>query len=551
MIDGVITDAEQGAIDAAAIDATNKANAAESAAESAAQLYTEGWSAENADVTGDNTAASITGQGSLATLNSVDWNSSTLDNIPDRVSDTATTGLNLTDNYIGYYDGTDFKTYIQSNGNFHFGGDSDNFIDFNGTQLVIDTDNFSVDAAGGLVLGSGGQTLTYNATDGLLVNGQIRAGAISGTDFTGTYMTDSAMGYSAGANLLTAGGGAVGWRVEAVGTFQFNNSGNAVPSNSLLDWGIGYLGVSNSPRLLSENAPFVSKPLADGSSFFAGLDPTGAEAQIDIQSGGSSIDYARSVTLTPDATFSGSGNIAFDRRVLFSDGFYAKGGTGGTAISGGTTGLSGYGEYTGGGFTTFKIVGLYGEGQHGVKGVGSNYGVLGEGDDFDFYAGGSGANYGPFTGAHDSLIPKTEYPEVGDIMCATGAVYKKAVSSTIVELIRSTESRQQSFYGVFVKANPLDGRSLPSALTMRQAVSLQNTHRNGIVNALGEGQINVCSENGNFEVGDFICTSNTAGKGMRYDGLDMRYVVAKCMEPVVWTDEPANIKMVACIYMCG
>jgi hypothetical protein len=87
------------------------------------------------------------GQGSLATLNSVDWDS-TLDSIPDRVSDTATTGLNLTDTYIGYYDGTDFKTYIQSNGNFHFGGAANNFIDFNGTQLVIDTDNFSVDGAG-------------------------------------------------------------------------------------------------------------------------------------------------------------------------------------------------------------------------------------------------------------------------------------------------------------------------------------------------------------------------------------------------------------------
>ena len=440
---------------------------------------------------------------------------------------------------------------LDSTGTFRFGGAVENFIDFNGTQLAIDTDNFSVDGAGGLVLGSGGQTLTYNATDGLLVNGQIRAGAISGTDFTGTYMTDSAMGYSAGANLLTAGGGAVGWRVEAVGTFQFNNSGNAVPSNSLLDWGIGYLGVSNSPRLLSENAPFVSKPLADGSSFFAGLDPTGAEAQIDIQSGGSSIDYANSVTLTPDATFSGSGNIAFDRRVLFSDGFYAKDGTGGTAISGGTTGLSGYGRYTGGGFMLFKIVGLYGEGQHGVKGVGSNYGVLGEGDDFDFYAGGSGANYGPFTGAHDSLIPKTEYPEVGDIMCATGVVYKKAVSSTIVELVRSTESRQQSFYGVFVKANPLDGRSLPSALTMRQAVSLQNTHRNGIVNALGEGQINVCSEGGDFEVGDLVCTSSTPGKGMLYLGDNFRVIVARVMEPVLWSDEPEPVKQVACIYLCG
>ena len=75
IIDGVITDAEQNAIDAAATDATNKANAAESAAESAAQLYTEGWSGQNADVTGDNTAASISGQGSLATKNKADYNS--------------------------------------------------------------------------------------------------------------------------------------------------------------------------------------------------------------------------------------------------------------------------------------------------------------------------------------------------------------------------------------------------------------------------------------------------------------------------------------------
>jgi len=79
MIDGVITDAEQGAIDAAAIDAANKANAAESAAESAAQLYTEGWSGQNADVTGDNTAANTNAvAGTAATTvrdNAADGNS--------------------------------------------------------------------------------------------------------------------------------------------------------------------------------------------------------------------------------------------------------------------------------------------------------------------------------------------------------------------------------------------------------------------------------------------------------------------------------------------
>lgn len=79
-----------------------------------------------------------------------DWES-TLSSIPDRVSDTATVGLNITDTFLGYYDGTAFKSYIQSDGSFHFGSDSDNFIDYNGTNLVIETDNFSVDASGNAV----------------------------------------------------------------------------------------------------------------------------------------------------------------------------------------------------------------------------------------------------------------------------------------------------------------------------------------------------------------------------------------------------------------
>ena len=139
-----------------------------------------GKPANNADVTGDNTAASIAGQGSLATLNSVDWNSSTIDNIPDRVSDTATTGLNLTDTYIGYFDGTAFRSYIQSNGNFHFGEASDNFIDFNGTQLVIDTDNFSVDAAGNASF-SGNLNAAGGTFSGTLDASSITSGLLSAT----------------------------------------------------------------------------------------------------------------------------------------------------------------------------------------------------------------------------------------------------------------------------------------------------------------------------------------------------------------------------------
>jgi hypothetical protein len=109
------------------------------------------------------------------------------------VSDTATTGLNLTDTYIGYYDGTDFKTYIQSNGNFHFGGASSNFIDFNGTQLVIDTDNFSVDGVGNATFGGDLSAATGTFSGELTAATGTFRGALSAA--TGTFSGDlSAVG---------------------------------------------------------------------------------------------------------------------------------------------------------------------------------------------------------------------------------------------------------------------------------------------------------------------------------------------------------------------
>jgi hypothetical protein len=88
-------------------------------------------------------------------------------------------------------------------------------------------------------------------------------------------------------------------------------------------------------------------------------------------------------------------------------------------------------------------------------------------------------------------------------------------------------------------------------LTEAEYNALQITHDLLAVNGVGEGQINVCSANGDFEVGDFICTSAVAGKGQRYDGNDMRVVVAKCLEPVDWSAETETTKMIACVYMCS
>ncbi len=171
---------------------------------------------------------------------------------------------------------------------------------------------------------------------------------------------------------------------------------------------------------------------------------------------------------------------------------------------------------------------------------------------FAFYSEQGG--YGPFTGAHDGLLEKQISPNSGDILCATGRLEKKSIFDTIPYVELSNSAHSKAAYGVFVSKSAI-GLKLPAALSNQgpsvKLAYIKENYDRSIANALGEGQINVCSENGDFDIGDFICTSNTAGKGMRYDGQDMRYVVAKCMEPVVWTDEPSNIKMVACIYMCG
>ena len=72
------------------------------------------------------------------------------------------------------------------------------------------------------------------------------------------------------------------------------------------------------------------------------------------------------------------------------------------------------------------------------------------------------------------------------------------------------------------------------------------------INALGDGAINVCSEGGNIENGDYICSSNTAGKGMKQDDdILHNYTVAKALEDVDWSEEDNNTKMIACTYHCG
>ena len=75
---------------------------------------------------------------------------------------------------------------------------------------------------------------------------------------------------------------------------------------------------------------------------------------------------------------------------------------------------------------------------------------------------------------------------------------------------------------------------------------MQNLHS---IFALGDGHVLVCSEGGDIEIGDYICSSNTAGHGMKQDDdLLHNYTVAKASEAVTWASESGAAKLIACTY---
>lgn len=214
--------------------------------------------------------------------------------------------------------------------------------------------------------------------------------------------------------------------------------------------------------------------------------------------------------------------------------------------------------------------GTGGSNAHGVRGA--NYkaspttsGLVGAANGYDFYADGGGTNYGPFTGTHDSLVPIGSTFEVGDIVVDQEIIAKNGVSSTIALVASSTSANQQGALGVVC--------ALPSSLTEQRpsafiesieevdgktVITMKPSYYTSCdlydfmpINAVGEGQINVCGENGDIAIGDFICTSSTAGKGMKQsDDMLHTYTVAKAREAVTFTS-PDQVIQVACIYVSG
>jgi len=191
--------------------------------------------------------------------------------------------------------------------------------------------------------------------------------------------------------------------------------------------------------------------------------------------------------------------------------------------------------------------GVYGFGDSvGVLGVGGAQGVSGAGGVWDFYASGSGGNYGPFTGSHEiSLLGNI--PEIGMILSCTGKVIKREdnISATIPECKISAIDNDNKVFGVFTALCDLP----------KDHWYKDKTNQFGLCNALGDGQVLVTNKNGKINAGDYITTSTIPGYGQKQeDDLVHSYTLGKCTETIDWDSVVEEIDgykkaLVACIYV--
>jgi hypothetical protein len=244
----------------------------------------------------------------------------------------------------------------------------------------------------------------------------------------------------------------------------------------------------------------------------------------------------------------------------------------GSAVKGngvqGTTTVDGYGVH--------GISNVQNANNHGVKGVNLNgagtgqvtSGLVGVSIGYDFYADGAGTNYGPFTGAHDVLVSIDQDIPLGYIAVDVKCIIKKNLSNTVFEVAMSSSANQvpigilvinngllaNSKPAAFMETNTLievDGHYVPEVIMYPEYNENKDLYNYCIINAVGEGQVYVCGENGNIAAGDLIVTSSIAGVGMKQaDGIVRNITVAKAREAVNFNDS-ITPQLVACIYLCG
>jgi len=143
------------------------------------------------------------------------------------------------------------------------------------------------------------------------------------------------------------------------------------------------------------------------------------------------------------------------------------------------------------------------------------------------------------------LLDKTESVVAGDIVCDVSVEFM-SISDSITKVAPSSSSNDPACVGVYSKT--MGTWDLPK---LNDDGTIEAAYHHIQINSVGEGAINVIGENGDISKGDLIVTSSTPGKGMKQsDDIVRNYTVAKAREDVTFSS-PTEVKMVACIYMCG
>lgn len=179
---------------------------------------------------------------------------------------------------------------------------------------------------------------------------------------------------------------------------------------------------------------------------------------------------------------------------------------------------------------------------------------------YDVVADGKGRMFASngfqtFTGAHLAFVLKTQTLNIGDIVVDDVVKIRESINTVITSIQQSTTSNDKKAVGIYTgdrfTYNEMEIiTGFLESLPMNEVLALSQ-YDCIMMNSLGEGQVNVCGENGNIEKGDLITTSNTTGKGMKQaDDIIRNYTVAKAREDVTFSSA-SDTAMIGCIYLCG
>lgn len=146
---------------------------------------------------------------------------------------------------------------------------------------------------------------------------------------------------------------------------------------------------------------------------------------------------------------------------------------------------------------------------------------------------------GAFTGIH--IVGCNYLPEQGDIMIDVELLSNHDIANNQTRVETSSKAKQKGAIGIYNDEAMFDS-SWDNAEKPEYALH---------VNAIGDGMINVTGEGGDIEIGDYIITSSTRGKGMKQeDDLLHNYTVARSRQNVSFKSKD-EVKQIACVYVCG